>query len=347
MAIKATAKWLTASLHYNEPWEEFLVKAVKTYSDVVIQTGVAERFFWQRCWERGPHIKLWFKGNPFIFDSMLKPNLKEHFQHYFESRPSFTLEPKYPDGFPESFKWLSNNSVHFEDYLPDLDRLGGWLEMSICEKQYQASSQLALSFFKEKAGRISHDSLVSTLIKYHLSLCNAVGMSLTETQVFFEWLYETWQENFDNPAKETKGKPATTHAVTNSFHRIFDLQKKDIVPYHSALWELFKNYRRINEPALVDWFHVNANAGMELSLALDAGKLEENPIIPLGKRPSRYQAVWSYYADFVQKTNNRFGIQHKNEGYLYYLVSQSLKSVISSSFSFAPSEVATRSTFLP
>jgi hypothetical protein len=47
MSEKATTKWLTVCLHYNEPWEDFLSIAVKPYIDVVMQTGVAERFYFQ------------------------------------------------------------------------------------------------------------------------------------------------------------------------------------------------------------------------------------------------------------------------------------------------------------
>ena len=88
--------------------EEFLVKAVKPYTDVVLQTGVAESFYFLRSWEKGPNIRLWFKGNPFILAKMLRPNLDEHFLQYFESRPSVIRNPVYPANYPEGFKWYPN-----------------------------------------------------------------------------------------------------------------------------------------------------------------------------------------------------------------------------------------------
>jgi hypothetical protein len=80
MATRATATWLTASLYYNGPWEYFLAKAIKPYVDVVLQTGVAERFFFERRWQESPHACLYFKGNADVLHHILKPNLQEHFQ---------------------------------------------------------------------------------------------------------------------------------------------------------------------------------------------------------------------------------------------------------------------------
>ena len=145
MSVKATTQWLTVSLHYNEPWEELLVKAVKPYIEVVLQTGVAERFFFQRSWERGPHIRLFFKGNSFILENMLKPNIQEHFLQYFESRPSLLAEPNYPADFPQEHRWFPNNSVQFLPGAIELSHFKNLQKLRFCERQLQASSQIILN----------------------------------------------------------------------------------------------------------------------------------------------------------------------------------------------------------
>ena len=117
MTLRTTTDWLTVNLYYGKPWEEFLVKAVKPYTEVVTQTGVAERFFFERNWERGPNISLTFKGSPNVFFKILKPNLEEHFLQYFDSRPSSVNPPKYPSGYPSNYKWHPTNSIHYANSM--------------------------------------------------------------------------------------------------------------------------------------------------------------------------------------------------------------------------------------
>lgn len=325
MANGTTSKWLTACLHYNEPWEEFLVKAVKPYIDVVMQTGVAERFFFQRSWERGPHIRIWFKGNTYILETMLKPNLREHFLQYFESRPSLLVEPLYPQDFPDDYQWYPNNSVQYFEYEPELERLGGRLELSLFEKQFQASSELVLSTLKDKITRWTYNEMIGSAVKFHLSLAYSVGMGIVEASSFFKLLFNQWVDK--NTATEDKENPRLSDgAVVRSFQKIFELQRKDIVPYHSALWELFKNYRKVADEEFINWFHVNANLSLEIDLAMESGKLKPRTSVFTGYsfQDKAQEQRWNYCEEFIRLTNNRLGIHNKNEGYLYYVMAQSL-----------------------
>jgi len=315
---------LQVCLHYNEPWEEFLVKAVKPYVDVVIQTGVAERYFFLRSWERGPHIRLFFKGNPFILESMLKPNLEEHFLHYFESRPSLLVEPKYPHGFPENFQWFPNNSVQYFDYEPALEMQGGELELTLSEKQFQSSSQIVLDTIDKKATRWTYNEMISLAIKLHLSLAYSIGLSIEEAATFFGLLSQNWIEKHGQSGqkKGVNGK----NSVQNSFEKIFQIQRKDLVPYQSAMWELFKNYRKSAEPEFVEWFHLNTQLSLEFDWALDSKKLSPrmNQFPDYSFVDELQKQRWNYGAELIQQTNNRMGIFNKNEGYLFYILAQSL-----------------------
>lgn len=323
MAKRTTSKWLLVCLHYNEPWEDFLVKAVKPYVDVVMQTGVAETYFFLRSWERGPHIRIWFKGNAYILSDMLKPNLKEHFKQYYESRPSLLVEPRYPTDFPKNFQWYPNNSVQYFEYDPEMDRQGGQLELSLLEKQFQASSELVLGILNRKIGRWTYNEMIGSAIKLHLSLLYSVGMSLNDAATFFRLRSAAWIEK--NVEAHQQG-PATNNNVLRSFQKIFGLQRKDLIPYHSALWELFKNYRASAGEDLVDWFHLNTKLSLEMDLALESGKLLPRPNQfdnhKFSNKMEEYR--WNYCEEFISLTNNRLGIHNKNEGYLYFVMAQSL-----------------------
>ncbi len=326
MALRTTTKWLAVSLYYGEPWEEFLIKAVKPYTDVVLQTGVAERFYFERNWEKGPNIRLLFKGNPYILAKMLRPNLDEHFQHYFESRPSNVTNPVYPPEYPEEYKWLPNNSIQYSNYEPVMEHFSGHLEHLILEKQYQASSRLVLKTIKEKASRWTYYEMISTAIKLHLGFAYAAGMDIYEARQFFNFLIKNWF------AASYPNQPEEQAKVELSFMKIFSLQRKDTVPYHGALWELLKNYERMEDQLFVNWIKVNVNTSLEINLGLDTQKLR--PKKPNATVYNDHPLSWDYYESLIKLTNNRLGIFNKNEGYLLYTMAESLKVATVDTYSY-------------
>lgn len=331
MAIGAT-KWLTVCLHYNEPWEEFLTKAVKPYIDVVMQTGVAECFFFERSHDRGPNIRLWFKSAEYLLNHMLKPNLQEHFQHYFDAKPSFLLVPSFSEELPISQRWHPNNSVQFiegTDVLP----FRSVLEMSILTKQYQAASLLVLSALKHGNGKWSQNQQTSTAIKLHLALIYATGMTLIEAIGFSTWAYHDWKARYHQRAG-IQQRTEEHDSTDLNFHKFYELQRNDILPYQAAIWELLKNYSKVEDPSFVEWIHTNSNASVEIGLALDAGKLVSLPT--KGAPPA--DPAWSFYADFLCKTNNRLGLFRKNEGYIYYALAHGLQYIANGSMQLAAFE---------
>lgn len=318
MAISAT-KWLTTCLHYNEHWETLLSKAVKPFTDVVLQTGVAECFYFERSMERGPHLRLHFKSTEYLLENILKPNLLEHFQQYFEAKPSYLVEPKYPASFPDKLKWHPNNSIHFDDGQPE-HKLGvKKLEMSILATQYQASSRMVLNTLKGKNADWSQAEKINAALKLHLSMFYAFGITLQEAASFTAWALDNWEAGY-LPKDKHSHSSLNSDSLRSIYHSNFELQRKDMQPYLSAIWELLKNYQKVGNQGFIDWIHTNSSTNLELSLALDAGKVQ-----PLLTPIASMEPIWSFYADFIQKTNNRFGISRKNEGYLYYALAQTVR----------------------
>ncbi|MDB4727923.1 hypothetical protein OAF63_03955 [Saprospiraceae bacterium] len=331
MSVRASTKWLTVCLYYNEPWEEFLLKAVKPYVDIVMQTGIAERFYYQRCWEFGPHIRLWFKGNINILEGILKPNIGEHFAHFFDSRPSFRVEPNYPDNFPNHLKWHPNNSLKYIQLdAPVSNCLNGALGLSICEKHYHASSKIILQSLSNKGLRWTYDDALSTANKLHLSFAFAIGMDLEEAKQFFGQLYNNWETgNFSegDSLRSLEHKSHTRRAL--SFYRIYELQKEGISSFNLALWDSLENGINLDEGADEEWIQTTLNVNIEFGLVQEARKLkmeecvlEFSPSIELSREKEQ---MWRIYAQLVRLSNNRLGILNGDEGYLFYSLSKSLE----------------------
>jgi Lantibiotic biosynthesis dehydratase C-term len=169
MTQENSSSWLVAYLYYDEPWERLLTEAVLPYAEIVAQTGIAESWFFVRYWERGPHIRLRFKAEADVIEKMLRSNLEEHFLNYFESVPSFRIDPSYPPRIPDAYKWLPNNSVQYDVYLPELERYGGVNGMALAEQQFALSSKIVLKSIEALGQQWSYDDALGTGIKLHLS----------------------------------------------------------------------------------------------------------------------------------------------------------------------------------
>ena len=61
--MDAQKQWLAAYLYYSGNWEKFLTNSVKPFVEDILDRKLAEQYFFIRYWERGPHIRLRFKGD--------------------------------------------------------------------------------------------------------------------------------------------------------------------------------------------------------------------------------------------------------------------------------------------
>ncbi len=322
MTHHSTSDWLKVCLYYSEPLDEFLAKAVKPYTDVISRAGIVEMFYFERNHAPRPHICLYFKGNTYILEHLLKPNLHEHFQQYLESHPSPTLYPYHSPDTDESSK---NATGIFFQYSKRQPMFEGYTS-SVCEEQFQASSLFILKLLRDKTEDWTFWDMFNTAIRLHLSLAYAIGMKLEEAQQFFQFLFDDWQSQYRNTTSAS-ANIQSSEDTRGLFQKDFDHHKMDFVSYHAALWELFKNYRQVEDEAFIDWVHSNTRIAVELQLAPDSGGLglSINPVVGFLSGDPKQPSLWNIYSIFIRQTSNRLGIQSKIEGYLYFVISKSLQ----------------------
>jgi len=331
------SQWLSAYLYYNEPWETFLVEAVEPYIKTVMQTGVADQYFFIRYWDRGPHIRLRFKAETKIINEILRPNLEEHFLGYFDSKPSQRTEPNYPLSFPDEYKWLPNNSVVFCDYEPEVNRYGGLAGVKIAELQFQVSADITLQSIKHRLLEWSYDDALGVAIKLHLGFAFAMGMDLSEAASFFHFLYHNWlPRSFRYYHKKLSREEYLQQAneLTDAFAQSFELQKEQLIPFHLAMWEALATQSEFEEEALNTWLSVNQSIKLQLDKASLEGQLEERApeeqysLVNNAVLEEDQQLLWSIYGDYFHMTNNRLGILNRDEGFLAYLMMGSLQAAL-------------------
>ncbi|MEO0778923.1 MAG: lantibiotic dehydratase C-terminal domain-containing protein [Bacteroidota bacterium] len=334
MSSKESAQWLSAHLYYNEPWESFLTDAVLPYLNTTLQTGIAQKYFFIRYWERGPHLRLRLLGRPDTLREVLYPNLCEHFGSYFERLPSERTEPEYPPQLPDDFKWHPNNSIQFIAYQPEWERYGGAVGVAIAEETFFHSSRIVLANIAPRAKNWEYDDALGLAIKLHLCAVHGWGMQRAEARSFFQFFFYNWlprafrhPDTGDHRERETRERDTLA-----AFAAAFDQQRAVLIDYHEQLWGALLAGSTFEEPLLNDWIEHQRELAQTLRYALQDQRFVRRPLhyqfyntgdavlSPLEKQ------CWMQYADYLHLTNNRLGVLNRDEGYLAYLMMRSMEN---------------------
>lgn len=326
--------WLSIHLFYNEPWEDFLQKAIEPYVNTAIQTGIAQQYFFVRYWEKGPHIRLRLKGELEMLNSILKPNLEEHFNNYIESKPSRRVEPNYPPNFSEDLKWLPNNTLDYSDYEPEFGRYGGPIGLALSEKQFMISSQTVLEFIKQKGKTWSYDDGMGTAIKMHLTFIHAAGLNIDQAISFFDFYGKNWLpytfKNIQEEITEEDFESQSTLSI-QAFEQSFESQKSSLIPFHSKLWNAMEDGDTFEENILNNWLDKNKVILEELILKEKSGELSSRiPKYVYQIKPNQFpekELLWSILVDYIHMTNNRLGIFNRDESYLSFMMMRCLEEI--------------------
>lgn len=324
--------WLAAYLYYAEPWEDFLIKVVQPFVRSVMEKNLAEQFFFIRFWERGPHIRLRFKGEKESLESEVKPQLESYFHSYFKEKPSQREESEQIKQLPENLQWFPNNSVQFIPYEPEIERYGGPTAILVAEKQFEISSNAVLAIIEESE-QWDYDRALGAAIQLHLGFAFSLGMDLKETAAFYSRISALWfsrayiYEKNIAPEELKKRRDTTTRAFEDNFSK----QKAVLVPYFNTLWKAFTGNVEFEQEWLNQWITDMAAIRERLKDVQTREKLvfpSRFKLQPLEDIPESHQQLWAIFESYVHMTNNRLGILNRDEAFLGYLIKESLKEVV-------------------
>lgn len=329
MMNKKSKTWLAAYLYYAEPWEEFLINVMKPFVDNMMKEALAEQFFFIRFWERGPHIRLRFKGETGILENQLKPHLENYFLDYFKKRPTVRRDPEDMDKWQANRQWFPNNSIQYIDYEPEVERYGGPLAILTAEKQFEISSRAVLGVI-EDSGSWDYDRALGAAIQLHLGFTFALGMDLTQAGEFFSRIARYWFAGAYNgytadipPDELNKRQEFTMKAFAENFLK----QKTTLVSFHETMWSALTEGVEFTQEWLNIWIHKMKYIAGELQ-----GIQQQNKLVipqwlqpePGKKTPVNRQYWWPILESYIHMTNNRLGILNRDEAYLGYLIKESL-----------------------
>jgi thiopeptide-type bacteriocin biosynthesis protein len=327
--VLSEQSWLAAYLYYNEPWESFLCEAVAPFVQKMLSGGLATQYFFIRYWEKGPHIRLRFKGNPIVLENKVKPVLTDHFSGYFAAHPSQRTDPAWLQQVPEAQQWLRNNSILFTDYEPETARYGGPDGLVIAEGQFKASSDVVLAVLQEKRDW-DYNRALGVAIQLHLGFAFATGMDLPETANFFSQVFRNWLPRSYLPYGQhlsVEERMAGRDQVLGAFRQAYEKQKNMLLPLFTRTWKALENHAEFEQVWYNKWLQQLRSVAGELRQAQANGLItmpEQPLIVPEQTAGLAKQQLWAIYDSYIHMLNNRLGIMNRDEGYLGFLIKEVL-----------------------
>lgn len=321
--------WLAAYLYRAEPWEDFLLNILKPFVDEIMNKTWAEQFFFIRFWERGPHIRLRFKGETGILQNHVRPQLESYFREYFHGQPSVRPESDDMSKWEAHQQWFPNDSIQYIEYDPEVERYGGPNAILTAEKQFEFSSRAVLAVIAD-SDSWDYDRALGAAIQLHLGFAFALGMGLAEAVEFFSRIAKHWFASAFNyaPGLNPEELKKRSEITLNAFANNFANQKEILVSYHETLWNAFIEGMEFEQNWLNEWLRQMMTITNELSEIQTQNKL----VIPQWfqpepdkKTPLNRQYWWPILESYIHMTNNRLGILNRDEAYLGYLIKESLK----------------------
>ncbi len=323
-------EWLSAYLYYAGATETFLTAAVRPFVERVLAEGWADGFFFIRYPERGPHVRLRFRGDAQTLRDTLKPALDVHFNDYFRRNPSRRHEPEWVATLPPAQQWYPNHSVQYIPYEPEIQRYGGPLGIRVAERHFEASSRAVLSLLSEPTGW-NYNRAMGAAIQLQLGFAHAAGMSQAEATVFFSRTFENWlPRTYGLPVDAAPSEEVESRRrhVLDAFRTAFEGQSNHLLALMHTIWEALDEGQEFEQ----DWFNAWLSSVREVAGQL--GRLQEEgnltaPFVHPAARdtPSARDIRWSIYESYVHMTNNRLGIQNRDEGYLGYLLKEGFVAI--------------------
>jgi hypothetical protein len=241
--------------------------------------------------------------------------VESYFRDYFKEKPSPPQE-----GVPI-------NSVQYVTYEPEIERYGGPTGIQIAEKQFEISSDAVLAVMEE-ADAWDYDRAMGAAIQLHLGFAFAMGMDVFEACAFYTEIANTWfaRSCGYDPNLTAEELKKRREVISKAFKDNFDKQKEILVPYHETLWNAFTGGVEFEQEWLNRWISGMKTIREQLKEARDTGQLIYPPWykpLTIDHIPDEKRKLWPILESYVHMTNNRLGIQNRDEAFLGYLIKES------------------------
>ncbi len=289
------ACWASYHLFRGEPWEPFLTGAVEPFVAAAREEGLIESFFFIRYWERGPHIRLRLRTES---AEELDARVHSYFADFFARSPSTRLTSQET--------WLPNDSVQNIAYEPEIERYGGPRRLLIAEEQFEASSRAVLAIVR--GGEWSYERALGAAIHLHLMFAYALAFDITTLKQYFADTADIFLR-FDNQFVRLDEPP---ESMLPAFALAFERQQDQLTRVHAVVWSALEEDAEIEQAWASRWLADMRAVATRLRAARSGAGTAPEP---------------SILRSYMHMTNNRLGVNNRDEAYLAYIMRRSLEKI--------------------
>ncbi len=313
--------WLTACLYYAEDLHGFLRDAVAPFVREVMGGGLARQFFFIRYWEKGTHIRLRFKGNETIMETVLKPDLSAFFEAYYKDKPSVRGRNFRLNQYSDASQWAPNNSVQFTLYEPETGRYGGPAGVEVAEQQFELSSRVALDILRLYPP--DYQQLTGIAIQLQLALMYACGYTMEKVIKLSDTICLAWLPNAQAWLITAEHDSRYEHKenVLLLYASRFEQHRDLYVSYIGKLWNTLCSGQAFEEDWMNRWIGGMKKVTTQLHGLCAGGQLH----VSADDQYSDEETIRAILESYIHMMNNRLGILNREESYIAYVIWRSME----------------------
>lgn len=232
--------WLSYHIYPLETPDVFLARGVRPFLDQHIWSVQGARAFFVRYEdEKGPHIRLRFRGEAGWLDQTLRPAAEA----WFAERGTVEVVP----------------------YEPEAERFGGPEALGWAEEYFHLSTRVALDRLNRP---YTYGDALYDALRLHTITAYAAGWSREKSAWYFNQLCEQWMSLFFQ-APESGGQDWRAE-VFSDFERNFAPQREELRLGIAELWSaLEKGKFDTTQPEWLRWLRGNQMILNEMSVHLE------------------------------------------------------------------------------
>lgn len=302
-------KWISLYIYfkgdiYEPECDKIILDLVENIVNYAKSNKLFEKYFFIRYSENGPHVRLRFYADQFLFNNLLMSFIEDSINNY---KPKELLS--YPA--PSATQTESNSSIILVDYEPEIERYGGKEAIKIAEEFFFYSSETAIELIKQmdtndRSSRLGK-GLLATLVLIYVFLPERQQASM-----FFDHYSKGYLSTFGTN-EEIKSM------WLEAFDKGFDKQSEKLIEFINLIWEALNTGDDISE--VLDAYKKNLNTIKEkLKILLDSGNLNKKGYMI----ENWYDCIRTIVSSYVHMMNNRLGVSIKEESYISHLISKAL-----------------------
>jgi thiopeptide-type bacteriocin biosynthesis protein len=313
MSGEDDAQWLSGHLFLRrriprEQVDGIVATIIGPLSTHCLLNGWANRHFFIRYPERGPHLRIRFRTPSSLLESTLRPRIVDFISEHLDREYAGEPDPQYSvaEGAPSDFA-----ALWWVPYVPELARYGGSSGVAVAEKLFHASSALVCDLFADGAPASTEQrfglavaAMVVTLAASGLDRSTAAGIARRHRDY---WMRAAARkavgvaqdlETFDATFRSTSSHAEMISAIWNA------AESDD-----GALPEAYATFAQRLRPVLA-----------ELQELLRSGAIDG----PHGAFRTWSEVGVALFPSYLHMTNNRMGVLPGEEGLLAHMISETL-----------------------